>query len=132
VSSHSRFYPILPLICRQFIAEGSGGRETAAIKYRALVGRDTARGPVPKTLHPIFRDREDFSGGHSLTDQERNRILLKPLDELNIARLSMDRKWVLDHGRKLALLACFQSEQDEADDASGSSRPLSPPASLGY
>jgi tetratricopeptide (TPR) repeat protein len=33
-----------------------------------LVGRDTARGPVPKTLRPIFRDREDFSGGHSLTD----------------------------------------------------------------
>jgi hypothetical protein len=22
---------------------------------------------VPKALHPIFRDREDFSGGHSLT-----------------------------------------------------------------
>jgi tetratricopeptide (TPR) repeat protein len=33
-----------------------------------LVGRDTARGPVPKALRPIFRDREDFSGGHSLTD----------------------------------------------------------------
>ena len=69
--------------------------ETAAIKYRAflsyahadtawaqwlharlegfaidkdLVGRDTARGPVPKALSPIFRDREDFSGGQSLSD----------------------------------------------------------------
>jgi hypothetical protein len=33
-----------------------------------VVGRDTSLGPVPKTLRPIFRDREDFSGGHSLTD----------------------------------------------------------------
>lgn len=34
-----------------------------------LVGRATAYGPVPKTLRPIFRDREDFSAGHSLNDQ---------------------------------------------------------------
>ena len=33
-----------------------------------LVGRPTPLGPVPNTLRPIFRDREDFSGGHSLTD----------------------------------------------------------------
>ncbi|MCB1549796.1 MAG: toll/interleukin-1 receptor domain-containing protein, partial [Hyphomicrobiaceae bacterium] len=33
-----------------------------------LVGRETALGPVPKALRPIFRDREDFSGGHSLTE----------------------------------------------------------------
>ncbi len=33
-----------------------------------LMGRETALGPVPKTLRPIFRDREDFSGGHRLTD----------------------------------------------------------------
>jgi len=33
-----------------------------------LVGRNTPLGPVPKTLRPIFRDREDFSGGHALTD----------------------------------------------------------------
>ncbi len=32
-----------------------------------LVGRETLVGPVPKTLRPIFRDREDFSGGHTLT-----------------------------------------------------------------
>ena len=35
---------------------------------RDLVSRDTAIGPVPKALRPIFRDREDFSGGHSLTE----------------------------------------------------------------
>ena len=34
-----------------------------------VVGRETAAGPVPKTLRPIFRDREDFSAGHSLTAQ---------------------------------------------------------------
>jgi hypothetical protein len=34
-----------------------------------LVGRVTACGPVPKTLRPIFRDREDFSAGHSLNEQ---------------------------------------------------------------
>ncbi|MGO9174139.1 MAG: tetratricopeptide repeat protein [Rhodomicrobium sp.] len=34
-----------------------------------LGGRETALGPVPKSLRPIFRDREDFSAGHSLTDQ---------------------------------------------------------------
>ncbi len=70
--------------------------ETAAFKYRAflsyshadtasakwlhraleayridkdLIGRETAHGPVPKVLRPIFRDRDDFSAGHSLTDQ---------------------------------------------------------------
>jgi tetratricopeptide (TPR) repeat protein len=33
---------------------------------RDLVGRETPRGSVPKTLRPIFRDREDFSGGPRL------------------------------------------------------------------
>src|SRR5580692_10422661 len=34
-----------------------------------LIGRETAHGPVPNTLRPIFRDREDFSAGHSLSQQ---------------------------------------------------------------
>ena len=33
-----------------------------------LVGRQTPMGPIPKTLRPIFRDREDFTGGHTLTE----------------------------------------------------------------
>jgi TIR domain len=33
-----------------------------------LIGRRTPVGPVPKTLRPIFRDREDFSGGNTLAD----------------------------------------------------------------
>ncbi len=36
-----------------------------------LVGRETPAGAVPKALRPIFRDREDFSAGHSLTEQTR-------------------------------------------------------------
>src|SRR6516165_6272149 len=34
-----------------------------------LIGRQTPVGPVPKTFRPIFRDREDFSAGPSLTTQ---------------------------------------------------------------
>jgi tetratricopeptide (TPR) repeat protein len=34
-----------------------------------LVGRTTPSGPVPANLRPIFRDRDDFSAGHSLTEQ---------------------------------------------------------------
>src|SRR5262249_35155512 len=33
-----------------------------------LIGRETIHGPVPQTLRPVFRDREDFTGGHHLTD----------------------------------------------------------------
>jgi tetratricopeptide (TPR) repeat protein len=76
--------------------EGRSVADSAAIRYRAflsyshrdkawgnwlhsalegyridkdLVDRETPAGPVPKTLRPVFRDREDFSAGHSLTDQ---------------------------------------------------------------
>jgi hypothetical protein len=75
--------------------EGTNVAETASFKYRAflsyshadsgwakwlharlesfrldkdLVGRETSLGPVPKTLRPIFRDREEFSSGHTLTE----------------------------------------------------------------
>jgi len=33
-----------------------------------LINRHTALGSVPKSLRPIFRDRDDFSGGHTLGD----------------------------------------------------------------
>src|ERR1700739_1429280 len=36
---------------------------------KELVGRKTPAGPIPKTLRPIFRDREDFAAGPSLPDQ---------------------------------------------------------------
>src|SRR5262249_51994439 len=36
-----------------------------------LSGRETTIGRVPKTLRPVFRDREDFSAGHSLNEQTR-------------------------------------------------------------
>jgi tetratricopeptide (TPR) repeat protein len=34
-----------------------------------LAGRETALGPVPKSLQPIFRDRDDFGAGLTLNDQ---------------------------------------------------------------
>lgn len=34
-----------------------------------LTGRPTPAGPVPASLKPIFRDRDDFAAGHSLTEQ---------------------------------------------------------------
>jgi hypothetical protein len=36
---------------------------------KELVGRETSYGPIPQTLRPIFRDSEDFTAGHTLTDQ---------------------------------------------------------------
>ena len=33
-----------------------------------LVGRATPTGPVPKSLRPVFRDRQDFDAGGSLSD----------------------------------------------------------------
>jgi TIR domain-containing protein len=36
---------------------------------KELAGRETPIGNVPKTLRPIFRDREDFTAGHTLTEQ---------------------------------------------------------------
>ena len=34
-----------------------------------LVGRETAAGTIPTTLRPIFRDRDDFTAGHTLSEQ---------------------------------------------------------------
>jgi hypothetical protein len=36
---------------------------------KELIGRETPVGPIPKTLRPIFRDREDFAAGPSLSEQ---------------------------------------------------------------
>ena len=33
-----------------------------------LVDRETTRGTIPKALRPIFRDRDDFTAGHTLTE----------------------------------------------------------------
>ena len=34
-----------------------------------LVGRETATGAIPKALRPIFRDRDEFTAGQTLSDQ---------------------------------------------------------------
>src|SRR4051794_17504115 len=39
-----------------------------------LVGRATTMGAVPDTLRPIFRDRDEFTPGHTLSEQTRMAI----------------------------------------------------------
>jgi tetratricopeptide (TPR) repeat protein len=36
---------------------------------KELAGRETSHGTIPRTLRPIFRDRDDFAAGHVLNDQ---------------------------------------------------------------
>jgi len=38
---------------------------------RRLVGRETTRGPVPRRVAPVFRDREEFSAAGDLTAEVR-------------------------------------------------------------
>jgi hypothetical protein len=33
------------------------------------VGRETATGTIPKSLRPVFRDRDEFTAGHALSEQ---------------------------------------------------------------
>jgi tetratricopeptide (TPR) repeat protein len=81
---------------KRTIQQGTGVATTAPPKYRAFLSyshrddwwadwlhdqleryrvprdlerRDTEVGPVPATLRPIFRDRDDFAAGHSLNEQ---------------------------------------------------------------
>ena len=56
----------------QGLLAGDSGRTLENYRIPTdLVGRATAVGPVPRTLRPIFRDRDDFSAGPSLTEQTR-------------------------------------------------------------
>lgn len=43
-------------------------RQLEGFKLNDLTGRETPLGRVPESLRPIFRDREDFAGGHRLAD----------------------------------------------------------------
>jgi tetratricopeptide (TPR) repeat protein len=36
---------------------------------KELAGQDTAMGPIPNSLRPIFRDRDEFTAGHTLSEQ---------------------------------------------------------------
>jgi tetratricopeptide (TPR) repeat protein len=39
-----------------------------------LVGVQTPIGPIPKTLRPVFRDRDEFTAGQTLNDQTRRAL----------------------------------------------------------
>lgn len=69
--------PVL-LKYRDFISYSHADTSWARWLHRALegfhidkdlVGRETPAGPIPKTLKPIFRDRDDFTAGHTLAEQ---------------------------------------------------------------
>lgn len=47
------------------------GRLERYVLPRRLVGRATARGPAPRRLVPIFRDREEFPAAHDLSTEVR-------------------------------------------------------------
>jgi tetratricopeptide (TPR) repeat protein len=67
----------LPFTYKAFLSYSHTDTKTAvwlhkrleAFPLRGLSGRETPLGTVPKQLRPIFRDREDFSAGATLTDQ---------------------------------------------------------------
>jgi hypothetical protein len=66
-----------------------------------LVGRDTDTGTIPKSLRPIFRDRDDFTAGDSLTDQ---------------TRAALDVSYAL-----IAICSAFSAKSDYVNRGSGSS-----------
>jgi hypothetical protein len=75
---------VSPFRCRAFLSYSHRDTEwgkwlhEALERYRIdqdLVGRQTRAGAVPRTLRPIFRDREDFSAGHSLTEQTNSALV---------------------------------------------------------
>src|SRR5262245_65345603 len=39
-----------------------------------LIGRATATGTIPTSLRPIFRDRDEFTAGHTLSEQTINAL----------------------------------------------------------
>jgi hypothetical protein len=61
---------------------------------RTLAGGEGAFGPVPATLHPIFRDREDLPGGGALP--ERLQAALEDSEALIVlcTPVSARRPWV--------------------------------------
>ena len=43
--------------------------QSRELPHQDLVGRETATGPIPPALRPVFRDRDDFTAGRTLTGQ---------------------------------------------------------------
>ena len=91
-----------------------------------LADRPTAIGPVPKSLRPIFRDRDDFAGGHArvwVLDKSEPELVLRghkgdvkgiawsPTGD-RLATASLDRTariWDAESGATLAVLEGHRS-----------------------
>ena len=68
----------VPLKYRAFISYSHADASWAEWLHRSLenfridkdlAGRETTTGTIPKSLRPIFRDRDDFTAGHTLSEQ---------------------------------------------------------------
>lgn len=68
----------VPLKYRAFISYSHADASWAKWLHRSLenfridkdfAGRETTTGTIPKSLRPIFRDRDDFTAGHTLSEQ---------------------------------------------------------------
>ena len=102
-----------------------------------LVGTETARGPVPARLTPIFRDREELSAGESLSDRIRAAL---EVSETLIILCSPNAKashWVAQeirlfrqlHPGRPVLAALIDGEPEEAFPApltEGGAEPIAP------
>lgn len=69
---------LIPFKYRAFLSYAHANKRWAKWLHRQLerfpldkdlVGRETSSGVTPSMLRPIFRDRDDFTAGHTLTEQ---------------------------------------------------------------
>ena len=94
--------------CRAFLSYSHKDTKQAKRLHKALesfridkdlAGRKTQSGTIPKSLRPIFRDREDFSAGHSLTDQTLAALKASPFLVLLCSQNSAQSQYVNEEVR---------------------------------
>jgi hypothetical protein len=68
-----------------------------------LVCRETATGAIPKTLRPIFRDRDDFTAGDTLSEQTLEALDASQALVVICSPASATSHYVNEELRKLAI-----------------------------
>lgn len=129
-----------PFKYRAFISYSHADRRWAEWLHKALetyrvpsrlVGRETAAGPVPRTLAPIFRDRDELATSHSLTGKVEEALAQSANLIVICSPHAAQSKWVeaeisafqkLGHGDRVFCLIvdgdpheCFASVLRDAD-----------------